>query len=295
MSEDERSGSYYENQFGDRIRAIGRGGPPPRVQLYRPSTPTPAGGLKIAGGVGGLILIILIFGGLRAWRTSPSYYVTPALPILPLQVPQPNPWLLPDGNGNEIFAQDPFNPNRPFQIVPGGLQVEWPDVDEAPLLLLPESIGDLPALCYLLHMEGKHTEFTPARCVFERLDEASRKLLREIATEPDNELAPAKRDEMLNALNNVFSKEDFYDARYFEGLDLDEEFCNRLTKWTQPGGIKSFSEARLINRTLMEAALPHQIVPRADQPLKGAAQRAFVDNARQELKSLRKKYGNVKP
>jgi hypothetical protein len=92
MSADHPGRNYYEDQFGERIRAIGRG------SSRTPSSSDRSGGYgtgaKTAGGVGGVILMVLIFGGLRAWRatttTTPSYSYPPPRIQIPQQPPNVN-------------------------------------------------------------------------------------------------------------------------------------------------------------------------------------------------------------
>jgi hypothetical protein len=138
MSADHPGRNYYEDQFGERIRAIGRGGSPPPSTGDRSSGS--GTGAKTAGGVGGVILMVLVFGGLRAWRATttptPSYNYPPPRIQIPQQPPNVNmplgqPQDVPDfGPGNGLD-----NPNRPNPGVPElpGQPKGWVDQPRLPM------------------------------------------------------------------------------------------------------------------------------------------------------------------
>jgi hypothetical protein len=300
----ERGGgrNYYEDQFGDRIRNIGSGG-----SAQPPSRPDgPGGGSKFAGGIGVFLLLVLVVGGMRSWNTSSRYstYDPPQIQIP--QVPQMPPFMLDHGDDaqrqvneelrrllNEQKLLDRLPPVGGDEAKPGVGPGAQNEAMRSPLLT-PEDVPYLPALCYLLYKEGHHTELTPARRVFDRLDDDARKLLREIAAHANREPAPEKRDEVLEALNKVLDDPDFYDPKNFRDVDLDD-LRDRLAQWTQPGKVRTLREAREINRELLEAAFPIQIVARDDQPLTDELRKQAVADAREELGVLREKYDDREP
>ena len=304
----ERGGrNYYEDQFGDRIRNIGSGG-----SAQPPSRPDgPGGGSRFAGGIGVFLLLVLVLGAMRSWNTSSHYstYDPPQIQVPQIQVPQvPQmpPFMLDQGDDdqrklneelrrliNEQKLLDRLPPPAGDEAKPG-VGPGAPNEAKGSPLLTPEDVPCLPALCYLLHKEGHHTELTPARRVFDRLDDDARKLLREIAAHANREPAPEKRDEVLEALNKVLDDPDFYDPKYFRDVDLDD-LRDRLARWTLPGKERTAREAREINRELLEAAFPTQLIAREDQPLADELRKQAVADARDELGVLRMKYDDKEP
>jgi hypothetical protein len=282
-----RGGNHYEEQFGDRIRAIGRGG------SSAPAGPSQPSGLKAAGVIIGLIALVAVISSAVRPRTS-SVDVSSQMKQLKV-FPAPPPAFQVNPGDDEEMAQ---LRRALWNLNAGALPVDPQPPGEAKAqrspLLTPEDVAYLPALCYLLHKEGHHTERTPARRVFDRLDADARKLLREIAVHANREPAPEKRDEILEALNKVLDDPDFYDPQYFRDVDLDH-LQKRLADWTLPGKVRTQQDAREINRSLLEAAFPDQIIAGEDQPLEDEARRQAVAEAKDELTVLRAKYDDLEP
>ncbi len=115
----------------------------------------------------------------------------------------------------------------------------------------------------------------------------TRKLLRRIAINAEQEPDDDDRDILLESLNAILSDPEFFDANYFRDLKLDKRLRARLTEWSKNQKLWTVAEARRINRMLLDAAFPAQIIPRSKQPLSVENRRKAVEAARKELAELR--------
>ena len=138
---------------------------------------------------------------------------------------------------------------------------------------------------------------TPARLIYERLDDDARKLLREIALHADEEPAIERRAEMLEAFNEVLDGVDFYDEQCFRDLiRKDVEIQLLLLERKRPGVEITPAAARRLNRALISAAFPRQISARKQLMIAADKQRRATEaDAKNELAELRVKYGAEKP
>ena len=283
MSADRRDGNYYDDQFSDRIRNIRQGS----SSSSRPGSSDSGGGSKVAGGIGGLVVMAIVLGGVRSCNTSSrtndySYNYNPPR----IQMPPPIDWNPPPPIDWQPQPPIAFQP-QPF-VIP-------PPIDPPLRPLEPLDVVYLPALCYLLDQEGRHTVDTPARRVFDCLDPDARLLLREIARNTNQQPDAVKRDEIFEALNKVLDDQNFYHAGSFSSVKLDPELRERLRKWTRRGAVKTVASARQLNRQLLDAAFPRQILPRAAQPIPEEQEREAVARAKEELAEVRRKYNDKEP
>ena len=275
MSDDERSGNYYENQFGNRIRDFGKGGSstPPAGKK-----PDAGGGGKLGARGGGWLAVVVIIGVVRlvsSLSSSSSRSNNSIPPPLPQIQPMP---------------QFVLNPPPAF---PPAFDAQLPK--DAPALTA-EDVAYLPALCYRLHMEGRRADRTPARRIYDRLDEGARTLLREIALNADVEPAHEQYVVMLEAINELLDDIDFYDARYFPEPVKDAGTRLLLLSRPKPGMPLTDVQIRGLNRALMTAAFPRQIIARKQQVmLDGQRRLATEQDAKIELAELRRKYAAEKP
>jgi hypothetical protein len=299
----ERPGdNYYEHQFGDRIRGISKGGSPPK-----PERSGNGKGVKTAGGIGGFIVMVIVIGALRGWNSSRSYnnynnYTTPpqvqfqpppaiqwqpppAMPVGPLDFNQPEIQINDQEALRRLLEQNQRAPDPAKPVKPPAAQE--PEAKGSPLLT-PEDVAHLPSFCFRLHKKGTTTDLTPDRRVFDRLDADGGKLLAEIAANTNEEPAPQKRDEMLEALNRILDAPDFFDANYFRDVEIADDLKARLAEWTEQEA-KTLPQARRINRALFEASFPKQIVPRSAQPLSDEKRRDYAAGARFEEAWLRRR------
>ena len=202
MSVDRPGENYYENQFGDRIRNISKGGTKP------PAPPRSGSGGRTAGGAGVVIGVIFLIRLLVSFGSSSSSHTSHNFNTPPMQFQQPQPMQIqvPPMIRHRRFPPE-LNPPAGNQVMndeqvrrllqQNGLE----DPQKGSPLLTAEDVAFLPAFCRRLQRQGPTTELTPDRRVYDGLDADGRKLLAEIAADLKLEPAPEKRDEMLETLN----------------------------------------------------------------------------------------------
>ena len=176
----EGSRRYYEQQFGDRIHEIKKGGSSPRRDSGSPNWSGRAG----CGGLLAVIFIvrfILIF--IRTQSSTPSYNYTPS--------PQFN-----------AGMQQPL----------GELDVE----DEEKILLAEADVPLLEGLCYRIQQESRQPQPTPGKRLYLHLPFPAQQSLNKAAG--GERLGEAKRHQLFQALNALLHDEALYDAPSFHNV-----------------------------------------------------------------------------
>jgi hypothetical protein len=271
----EESRRYYDQQFGDRIREVSKGG----------GNPGRGGGSNWNGraGIGiavGVIVVILrlVLAVSRTSSSTPSYTYTPPPP------PQFN-----GENFDERFAKGDKDDQQkrlneilrqmmdgkpvevPQAALPQGVALEGDAlrVDEVPLL---------QGLCYRIHQERLRAEPTPGGRICQFLDADARKLIARSAG--GGALDADEKEELLEALNELLPRQDLYDAAAFGKFEPG-----------MPGPVPISQ----YNRLLLEKCYPRQIVPLSERgQLDAGARGKWIDRARADLDAARKQYEPAK-
>jgi len=122
-------------------------------------------------------------------------------------------------------------------------------------LLKVSDILDWSGFCSTLSHEGGTTVPSPSRRILELLPQDTRELV--LATAQTNNLEPLQKSKIIDALNGILKRRDFYQADCFERLGVTDE-VNPLLSRTRMD--LSDSEVERLNRLLIEASYPQQIM-----------------------------------
>jgi hypothetical protein len=265
----EGSPQYYERQFGERIRAIRKGG-------------GSGGGSRWNGGAAigicvGVLIAILRLASNSSLHTPPPRFQSPS---------EFNPNALDDLDRLHKQLQDLQIQPAPFPDV----QPVVPDVPaDDPNLLTEDEVPLWAGLCYRIDQESRQPQATPGKRICVLLDVESLRLLRRAAA--GAELNADERDQLLDALNEVLDNPRLYDAAAFRDLPgvATWRLRNRDDGGNAPQGVRRF------NRALFEAAYPRQIIPvRLKDILDDDAVRVWKDRAREDLAAARMQFGSRK-
>ena len=277
----EGSRRYYEQQFGDRIRKVSKGG----------GAGSGSGGSNWNGraGVGiavGVILVILriVLALSRSSSSTPSYTYTP-----PPQVKFDEDWQkkLDKRFGNPEKDNEEKRINALLQQI---LEAKPADNPQPGLPQEPAQPGEnglrdeevpLPqGLCYRIHQESLRAIPTPGRRICQLLDDDARALITKAAK--GKALDEDEKDELLESLNDLLGRKDLYEADASRNV-------------TQVAPQAANMPIALYNRQLLEKSYPKQIVPVRERALLNApARRRWLDGARADLTEARQLYEPAK-
>jgi len=264
---------YYEQQFGDRIRKVSKGG----GSSGGGSNWNGRAGCGIAIGVIVLLRIIVAFS--RIGSSTPSYTYTPP----------PQPRFDPDWQKklDERLAED--NQEKRFndmlQQIIEAQPAERPQPAQPQDLAALEKNGlrneevPLPqGLCYRIHHESRRAMPTPGSRICQLLDEDARQLIAKAAE--GKALDKDEKEELLEALNDLLGRPDLYEAAAFGRIE--------------PARRGPLPVARY-NRQLLEKCYPQQIVPLSERgKLDAAAHLQWLDRASADLTAARQEYEPAK-
>jgi hypothetical protein len=277
---------HYERQFGDRIRQVQKRGARP-----------PAGGTGGSGGSGtgrGAVwaVLVLVFIVIRvvisvssssSRNSSPSYNFTPPRPQVDFE------------QQRRAFAELDKLQRDAEQREQGWKPLAPALLDEGPGPSYRFEEGDVPlpeGLCYRIVQEARGANVTPGSRLEAFLDARGRDLVGRAAR--GEQLGAAEVRDLRAALNAVLDKREFYDERYFRGLDLPPEAQALAAKSpARLAGRVGVADVRKLNRLALEAAYPRQIVAAALRGVLGP--QLEQETARADLAEARRKYEPAKP
>ncbi len=169
-----------------------------------------------------------------------------------------------------LVARKPFRPRPAPQF----------QKDDVPL---PEG------LCYRIRREAQRAGPSPGKRVEQTLREPECELLRRAAR--GERLAEAGTA-LEGALNALLDQPDFYDERYFSGVNLPFEAQFLVAQRDEGLEPLQPGDVRLLNRLALEAAYPNQIVPARERGQLNPAGRArWKERARKDLEAARQADG----
>jgi hypothetical protein len=231
---------YYDRLFGDRIRRIRKGTPPP--------APRVTGGGNAGRGIG-IIVAVLVLGFFRILSSDRSFrHSSPDFTAPRFQVP----------DRQRLEQMAPVIPEpRP---IPFPAQPAWPLQDDR--VLSKEDVPLVEGLCYRIYQESRQAAPRPGHRIWALLDAQGRELVRRGAS--GVWLDPPEQDCLFAALNAVLARASLYDRKAFQSVrvPLNDANVHRLVTGVPLAG----QELALANRALLEAAYPAQILPRLDVP-----------------------------
>ncbi|MGH7172432.1 MAG: hypothetical protein ACRELF_13130 [Gemmataceae bacterium] len=280
----ESSRRYYEQQFGDRIHQIKKGG---GSAPQRDSGGSNWNGRAGCGGILAVIFIIRLIAALVSSQSStPSYNYSPP----PQQQFNDDMRKQLDDLAVQDKAADKILKDLDEALRQGG-QKNVPDFgveDErdgaAKFLLTEADVPLLEGLCYRIYQESRQPGATPGKRVRALLPPSARQFLDKAARRQilrDNE-----REQMLEALNALLPIADLYNAASFQNVpDAPRALLNGI------GDDPARSVPRF-NRWLLEKCYPRQIVPLTERPrLKNEWERAgWKRRAQFDLELARQQY-----
>ena len=279
----EGSRRYYEQQFGDRIRKVSKGGGAGRGSGSGGSNWNGRAGVGIAVGVI-LVILRIVLALSRSSSSTPSYTYTP-----PPQVKFDEDWQkkLDKRFGNPEKDNEEKRINALLQQI---LEAKPADNPQPGLPQEPAQPGEnglrdeevpLPqGLCYRIHQESLRAIPTPGRRIYQLLDDDARKLITKAAK--GKALDEDEKDELLESLNDLLGRKDLYEADAFRNV-------------TQVAPQAANMPIALYNRQLLEKSYPKQIVPVRERAMLNApARRRWLDGARADLTEARQLYEPAK-
>lgn len=192
----EGSRRYYEQQFGDRIHQIKKGG----SAAQRDSGNSNWNGRAGCGGLLAAFFIIrIILALVRTQSSTPSYQPMPGLPP----------------------------PHFADQKKPLAEQIQEFNPDAEAALLRDRDVPLPEGLCYRIYQESLRREATPGKHLLKLLDPEVRKLV--IKSAQGKILAPKERQVFLDGLNDVLQQADFWDEEAFHQRPrFDDLLATRL-------------------------------------------------------------------
>ena len=273
----EESRRHYEQQFGDRIQRINKGGKAPQ----RDSGSSSWNGRAGCGGILAVIFIIRLIAVLfHSHSSTPSYnYTPPPQPQFKVGMPQGNDRKVQDKEVDRILERlDKAVRQRGVKNLPDfGAADE--NVRDPQVLLTEADVPLLEGLCYRIYQESLRPKSTPGGHLMKLLRAAPRDLLVKMAK--GRKLDGEERDAILEGLNDVLQ----------QPTDLLQEGFVKLP------AVKQFVEARELlilqesdRRRILELCYPRQIVPlRARSPRCPSAQK-WLRRAQIDLEEARWEY-----
>lgn len=277
----EGSRRYYEEQFGDRIRKVSKGGGPGRGGGSGGSNWNGRAGIGIAVGVI-VVILRLVLALSRSSSSTPSYTYTP-----PPQVKFDEDW---QKKLDKRFGQ-PEKDNEEKRIndllrqIMEAKPADNPQPDLVQLgenALRDEEVPLPQGLCYRIYQENlQGSRFrasipTPGKRICQLLDDDGRKLIAKAAE--GKALDEDEKDELIESLNGLLGRNDLYEVAFFGKVaPVAPQAAN------VPIG--------RYNRQLLEKCYPQQIVPLSERgKLDAAARLKWLDRASADLTLARKQY-----
>jgi hypothetical protein len=268
---------YYEQQFGERIRQVKKGGSAPS-----------GGGPNWSGraGCGAVVAVIFVVRVaallLRCDSSSSIDRYSPSRDAVDIDVQQQ----LEEFRARHKANEDQMNEilrrieeNKPPFVFPGGEVVPEADADA---LLKASDVPLLEGLCYRIHQESRRSETTPGGHLLKLLDANSRTLLVLSITAPP--LRPNDREDLLEGLNDVLRRLDFWEPAVFLKVPAVKAFLDAHPE-LGPGDRLSLPQRRRV----LELCYPKQIVPlTAGDQLDDAARAKWVEQAQADLNLARR-------
>ncbi len=223
---------YYEQQFGDRIRQVNKGGgATPKSKSGGSNWNGRAG---CGGGAVAAFVVIRIVIALFRVSSSPSHNYS---------IPDPPEFQLNQQDLDRLLQQ--AHERNGGLVVPldgrakGGGLIQLVGKEDIPLLR---------GLCYRIHRESKGPGESPGKHILQLLDPDARDLL--VRSAEGKELGPQEEKDLLEALDDVLYENHFYTPVVFRNVP-------GVATWRLVGDIGSARS----NRLLLEKCYPQQIVP----------------------------------
>jgi hypothetical protein len=178
------------------------------------------------------------------------------------------------------------------------LRIPAQDLNGASHLLEADDVPFPPGLCFRIRQEFRSGAMTPGRRVCSLLGNDSPEVALIEGLADKDEVTPEERKQLLEALNKVLDRPDFYDERHFRGEAIPLAVAELLAKrdlhvllgeqWPQ-------AEARKANRLLLQAVYPKQVTPREQRPLTEDQRKTLRDRAVQDREQARLPVGPELP
>jgi hypothetical protein len=172
----------------------------------------------------------------------------------------------------------------------------FPGLPDDPNSLTEDEVPLWEGLCYRIDQECRTLRPSPGRQICSLLEDDPLKLLRRAAGGGRDALDDDERGDLLEALNEVLANAKLFDPAAFRGLPVHPGAAELRDRATKGGAFPiEEKEVRQVNRALLEAAYPEQIIPaRLKCQLGDQARKAWKDRARRDLEATRKQYGAPK-
>jgi hypothetical protein len=256
----EGSRQYYEQQFGDRIRQVKKGGG------------QPSGGSSGNWGKGGCGTVVLIFIGIRvisalfrsSGPSSQSYHYNPPSPPA-IQFQQP------------MMKMEDLLPNQQDALI---------GADEGEVALLRQNdVPFLQGLCYRIYQESRQPNPTPGKHLLSLREAAMRDLVGKAAKTED--LDGIEQVLIIITLNEALNHPNFWDEASFRNVPGMKEYIQARNGRDFGGGMQPLE----VRRRVLELCYPRQIIPLTERNRLDAGTRAEKRRlAKEDLAAARKQY-----
>lgn len=133
-----------------------------------------------------------------------------------------------------------------------------------------EEIKDWPEFCAALQQAGEADSPSVLKRLWGALPESARKKVRQLAETEDASLLLSDKSEILVRLNDLLASREFYQAEDFPGIELNETEQQQVQCFAEgrrdgPCRGLTQSDLRILNRSILEKALPAHIQPREEK------------------------------
>ncbi|HEY7425420.1 MAG TPA: hypothetical protein VH682_14410 [Gemmataceae bacterium] len=232
---------YYEQQFGDRIRKVSKGGGSPG---RGGSNWNGRAGAGIGLTVGIAFVVLRIFLALaRTGSHSPSYtYTPPTQPKFNVDLPKQF-----HDNPKDVPPPDPFARDLALLLQP---------VDQVGDPFFTDQDVPFPqGLCYRIQQESQQQHLTPGQRIWKLATPDQRQLIAKTAS--GQKLSDKEQGDLRETWNAILHNADFYDDDSF--VLIGREVATLLVAQA----MRDNAEPRdpLFNRLLLEKCYPQQIIP----------------------------------
>ncbi|HTU19276.1 MAG TPA: hypothetical protein VMG10_14545 [Gemmataceae bacterium] len=282
----EEARNYYEQQFGNRIHQIKKGGG--SAPQRNSSGPSWGGGRAGCGVVFAVIFLLrLIFLFVRTQSSTPSYdYSTTQQPPFHVDMEKRIDNFAGKGNDDEELQrilerlrQQAEKPEPDFRKPNGDEEPDFPE-----RLLTEADVPLLEGLCYRIHQESLQHGATPGKRICIPLPPpAQQRLMRAARGE---QLRDDEQRKLLLALDTVLHDANLYELEAFAKVPG----ARRLVQSNGKRGNPVLGTPRF-NRLLLEKCYPDQIVPWKERDLVNAWGRAqWKRRARSDLEKAQREF-----